>query len=142
VAAGSAISITREPDFLRQPPYSEVDQTYVFYEQTHPSLELQLAAQIRASVWSFRVSPQSNTGLAPADTLRSPQYDSPDLLFEHFFDLSDLFLNFACVFFGDAFGLQVRILRHFADRLFDSALHFMKCAFNLVLRARIHLSSF
>lgn len=29
----------------------------------------------------------------------------PDLLFEHFFDLSDFFLNFAGVFFGVAFGL-------------------------------------
>jgi hypothetical protein len=29
----------------------------------------------------------------------------PDLLLEHFFDLSDFFLNFAGVFFGVAFGL-------------------------------------
>jgi hypothetical protein len=29
----------------------------------------------------------------------------PDLLLEHFFDLSDLLLNFAGVFFGVAFGL-------------------------------------
>jgi hypothetical protein len=28
-----------------------------------------------------------------------------DLLLEHFFDLSDLFLNFAGIFFGVAFGL-------------------------------------
>jgi len=29
----------------------------------------------------------------------------PDLLLEHFFDLSDLLLNFASVLFGVAFGL-------------------------------------
>ena len=29
----------------------------------------------------------------------------PTLLLEHFFDLSDLFLNFAGIFFGVAFGL-------------------------------------
>jgi hypothetical protein len=31
--------------------------------------------------------------------------ESPDLLLEHLFDLSDLFFNFAGVFFGVAFGL-------------------------------------
>ena len=31
--------------------------------------------------------------------------ESPDLVLEHLFDLSDLLLNFAGVFFGIAFGL-------------------------------------
>jgi hypothetical protein len=35
---------------------------------------------------------------------------SPDLLFQHFFDLPDLFLNFAADVFGLAFSLHVRVL--------------------------------
>src|SRR5450759_2071836 len=62
-----------------------------------------------------------------------------DLLLEHFFDLSDLFFNFASVFFGVAFGLQVWIIRNFTGRLFDFAFHFMNSAFNLILRTRVHL---
>ena len=32
-------------------------------------------------------------------------WSPPNLLLEHFFDLSDLFLNFAGIFFDVAFGL-------------------------------------
>jgi hypothetical protein len=56
-----------------------------------------------------------------------------NLLLEHFFDLPDLFLNFADVVFGFAFNHQVRIVRDFACCLFDFAFHFMKTAFNLIL---------
>jgi hypothetical protein len=41
---------------------------------------------------------------------RSNKFRRQNLLLEHFFDLSDLFLNFAGVFFGVAFGLEVRIV--------------------------------
>ena len=67
-----------------------------------------------------------------------PEKARLDLLLEHFFDLSESFLNFAAILFGVAFGPQVRIVRDSAGRLFDFAFHFMNTAFNLILRTGVH----
>ena len=48
-----------------------------------------------------------------------------ELLLEHCFDLPDLFLNFAEVVFGFAFGFQGWIVCDFACRFFDDALYLM-----------------
>src|ERR1022692_2857384 len=62
----------------------------------------------------------------------------PNLLLEYFFDLPDLFFNFPGPVFGFAFSLQVGIVRDLACLLFNFAFHFMKLAFNLILRTRAH----
>jgi hypothetical protein len=72
---------------------------------------------------------QFDPNLLPEDR-QSP----PNLLLEHFFDLSDLFLNFPGVLFDVAFRPYVRIVRNFAGHLCDFAFHFMNSAFNLILR--------
>jgi hypothetical protein len=50
--------------------------------------------ELRATVQSVISSARTRSGQTP-----------PNLLLKHLFDLSDLFLNFAGVFFGVAFGL-------------------------------------
>ena len=52
------------------------------------------STELRATVQSVISSARTRSGQTP-----------PNLLLEHLFDLSDLFLNFAGVFFGVAFGL-------------------------------------
>src|ERR1039457_3458266 len=69
------------------------------------------STELRATVQSVISSARTRSGQTP-----------PNLLLEHLFDLSDLFLNFA-------------------GRLFDFAFHFMNSAFNLIFRAGVHLFS-
>jgi hypothetical protein len=55
--------------------------------------------------WAAAPTGDGNSSLdcfAVRDKVRT---DAANLLLEHSFDLSDLFLNFAGVFFGVAFGL-------------------------------------
>ena len=52
------------------------------------------STELRATAQSVISSARTRSGQTP-----------PNLLLEHLFDLSDLFLNFAGVFFGVAFGL-------------------------------------
>ena len=52
------------------------------------------STELRATVQSVISSARTRSGQTP-----------PNLLLEHLFNLSDLFLNFAGVFFGVAFGL-------------------------------------
>src|SRR5579872_3040587 len=63
------------------------------------------------------------------------------LLLEHFFDLPNLLLNFAGQVFGRAFVLQVRIVGHLANFLFDLTLHFVKTTLDLVFSTRLHAFS-
>src|ERR1039458_4725950 len=60
----------------------------------------------------------------------------PHLLPKHFFDLPGLFLNFTGVWVRFAFSLLGQICRYFSRLFFDFAFHFMKLAFNLILRTR------
>jgi hypothetical protein len=53
--------------------------------------------------------------------------------------LADFLLNFAGDFLAAAFGFQVGVVRDLSGRLFDVALQFMKLAFDLIFRARVHL---
>src|SRR5664279_93184 len=62
----------------------------------------------------------------------------PDLLLEHFPDLSDLLLDLAGLVLGLAFRLQVGIVRDLAHVFLDFAFHFMKSAFDLILCACAH----
>jgi hypothetical protein len=52
---------------------------------------------------SFSQERMAGIGLSKAETCSG--LSRADLLLEHFFDLSDLLLNFAGVFFGVSFGL-------------------------------------
>jgi hypothetical protein len=64
-----------------------------------------------------------------------------NLFLEHFFDLPDLFFDFAGFMFGSTLSFQVRIVRDLACLSFEFAFCFMKSAFDLILRTRVHLFS-
>lgn len=57
---------------------------------------------------------------------------------EDFFHLPDLLLDLPANLFADTFGLQVRIVRQFAQLLLNLALHFVNLAFDLMLGTRLH----
>ena len=63
---------------------------------------------------------------------------SAALLPHDLLDLADLFLYFAGSLFVFAFGFQIGIHADFPGYLLDLALHFVKLAFRLVLRAGFH----
>jgi hypothetical protein len=66
-------------------------------------------------------------------------YSFENLLLEDLFYLADLFLDLAGDIFHFAFSFQVGIVGDLTGRLLDFALHFVKLAFDLIVRARIHL---
>jgi hypothetical protein len=71
--------------------------------------------------------------------LRALPGEPVHLLLDHLFNLADFLLDFAGDFFGLAFGLQVGVVRDLSGCLFDVAFQFMKLAFDLIFRARVHL---
>jgi hypothetical protein len=95
-----------------------------------------LVCQIRAFLPQLR-----HNGLQPLQICHEFPLGWGFSLLEHLFDLPDLLFNFASILFGLASILQARIIRDFACRLFDFAFHFIKIAFNLILRARVHFFS-
>jgi hypothetical protein len=63
------------------------------------------------------------------------------LLLEHFFNLTHFLLDLTAKLLNFAFSLHIGIVDDVAGHLLDLALDFMKLAFDLIFRARIHLFS-
>src|SRR5271157_1179409 len=77
-----------------------------------------------------------NSRARPCTALRSVY-----LLLKHLFNLADFLLDFAGELFASAFCNQFGVIGGLTRCLFDLALHFTDVAFDLILRARFHVSS-
>lgn len=85
---------------------------------------------------------EARPGVPGCVELENALWTAPtQLLFEDVFDLPDLLLDFAEILFGFAFNLQVRIVCHFARRLFDGTFYFMDISADFVFCTRLHLFS-